>query len=65
VLGEIAQGRSNPVIAESLFVTERAAEKHSNGIFLKLGLASAEDVCKRAKAALMFVAEEGVRVTHV
>jgi hypothetical protein len=32
-------------------------EKHINAIFLKLGLADAEDVSKRVKAALMLLAE--------
>ena len=57
VLGEIAQGKSNIAIAESLFLSKRAVEKHINAIFLKLGLADAEDVSKRVKAALMLLAE--------
>jgi DNA-binding NarL/FixJ family response regulator len=57
VLSEIAQGKSNPAIAESLFLTKRAVEKHINAIFLKLGLADAYDVSKRVKAALVFLAE--------
>jgi DNA-binding NarL/FixJ family response regulator len=61
VLGEIAQGKSNTAIAESLFLTKRAVEKHINAIFLKLGLADAEDVSKRVKAALMLLAEDGVK----
>jgi DNA-binding NarL/FixJ family response regulator len=61
VLAEIAQGKSNTAIAESLFLTKRAVEKHINSIFLKLGLADAEDVSKRVKAALMFLSDaEGV-----
>ena len=58
VLGEIAQGKSNTAIADSLFLTKRAVEKHINAIFWKLGLADAADVSKRVKAALMFLAEE-------
>ena len=57
VLGQIAQGKSNAAIAESLFLTKRAVEKHINAIFLKLNLAFAEDVSKRVKATLMFLAE--------
>src|SRR3954469_14884994 len=57
VLAEIAKGKSNTAIAESLFLTKRAVEKHINAIFLKLGLANAEDVSKRVKAALMLLAE--------
>ena len=49
-------------IAESLFLTKRAVEKHINAIFLKLGLADAEDVSKRVKAALMLLAETGFHV---
>ncbi len=57
VLAEIAEGKSNPAIAESLFLTKRAVEKHINSIFMKLGLADAQDVSKRVKAALLFLAE--------
>ena len=58
VLSEIAQGKSNLAIAESLFLTKRAVEKHINAIFWKLGLAEGTDVSRRVKAALMFLAEE-------
>jgi DNA-binding NarL/FixJ family response regulator len=57
VLAEIAQGKSNAAIAESLVLTKRAVEKHINAIFMKLGLAQADDVSKRVKAALMFLAD--------
>ena len=57
VLAELAQGKSNAAIARSLVLTKRAVEKHINAIFLKLGLAYAEDVSKRVKAALMLLAE--------
>ena len=62
VLSEIAQGKSNSAIAESLYLTKRAVEKHINAIFLKLGLADADDVSKRVKATLMLLAETGLRV---
>jgi DNA-binding NarL/FixJ family response regulator len=55
VLAEIAQGKSNTAIAESLVLTKRAVEKHINSIFLKLNLSDAEDVSKRVKATLMFL----------
>jgi DNA-binding NarL/FixJ family response regulator len=58
VLGEIAQGKSNAAIGESLYLTKRAVEKHINSIFMKLGLADAEDVSKRVKAALLLLTEE-------
>jgi DNA-binding NarL/FixJ family response regulator len=58
VLAEIAQGKSNTAIADALFLTKRAVEKHINAIFWKLGLADAADVSKRVKAALMFLSED-------
>ena len=58
VLAEIAQGKSNSAIADSLVLTKRAVEKHINSIFLKLGLADAENVSKRVKAALLFLSEQ-------
>jgi DNA-binding NarL/FixJ family response regulator len=60
VLAEIAQGKSNTAIAESLFLTKRAVEKHINAIFLKLGLADSQDVSKRVKAALILLSETGI-----
>ncbi|MEA2403420.1 MAG: hypothetical protein QOE08_67 [Thermoleophilaceae bacterium] len=58
VLAEIATGKSNNAIAESLVLTKRAVEKHINAIFMKLGLAATDDVSKRVKAALMFLADD-------
>jgi len=57
VLAEIAQGKSNTAVAQSLSLTKRGVEKHINSIFLKLGLAFADDVSKRVKATLLFLAE--------
>jgi DNA-binding NarL/FixJ family response regulator len=56
VLAEIAQGKSNAAIADSLFLTKRAVEKHINSIFLKLDLRETDDVSRRVKAALLFLA---------
>jgi DNA-binding NarL/FixJ family response regulator len=58
-LAEIAQGKSNEAIAESLVLTKRAVEKHINAIFMKLNLAGSPDVSSRVKAALLFLAEAG------
>ena len=44
-------------------LTKGAVEKHTNAIFLKLGLSNAEDVSKRVKASLLFLAEEGDQAT--
>jgi DNA-binding NarL/FixJ family response regulator len=57
VLAEIAQGKSNAAIADSLFLTKRAVEKHINAIFMKLNLAFADDISKRVKATLVFLSE--------
>jgi DNA-binding NarL/FixJ family response regulator len=57
VLAELAEGKSNSAIAESLVLTKRAVEKHINSIFMKLGLAAEDNVSKRVKAALLFLAD--------
>jgi DNA-binding NarL/FixJ family response regulator len=58
LLGEIAAGKSNGAIAESLFLTKRAVEKHVNSIFSKLNLPETQDVSRRVKATLIFLAED-------
>jgi DNA-binding NarL/FixJ family response regulator len=58
VLTEIARGRSDTAIAESLSLTQRAVEMHISAIFGRLGLAGSSDVSNRVKAALTFLAEE-------
>jgi DNA-binding NarL/FixJ family response regulator len=58
VLAEIAQGKSNAAVAESLQLSKRAVEKHTHAIFAKLGLASSAEVSKRVKAALLFLADD-------
>lgn len=62
VLSLIAEGANNASIAESLVLTKRAVEKHVNSIFAKLGLTEAEDVSRRVKAALLFLADEDAPV---
>ena len=57
LLAEIATGKSNGAIAESLFLTKRAVEKHVNSIFSKLGLPSDQDVSRRVMATLIYLAE--------
>jgi DNA-binding NarL/FixJ family response regulator len=57
VLAQIAEGKSNTAIAESLVLSKRAVEKHINSIFTKLGLVGSEKVSKRVKATLMFLAD--------
>jgi len=55
ILGLIAEGKSNNAIAESLFITKRAVERHINTIFLKLNLRDEEDVSRRVKAVLVYL----------
>ncbi len=58
VLAEIAQGKSNLAIAETLGVSKRAVEKNTHSIFLKLRLAGEAKVSRRVKAALLFLSSE-------
>src|SRR5580692_5408996 len=61
ILAEMAQGKSNSAIAATLFVTERAVEKHTNSIFAKLGLSEEKDVNRRVKAVLVFLSQREER----
>ncbi len=55
ILALMAQGKSNQAIAEDLYLSKRAVEKHINAIFMKLGLAHQDDVSRRVKAALIYL----------
>jgi DNA-binding NarL/FixJ family response regulator len=57
VLREMAAGKSNSAIGESLFLAERSVEKVIHSIFLKLGLSWEPSVNKRVKAVILFLAE--------
>jgi DNA-binding NarL/FixJ family response regulator len=57
VLREMAAGKSNAAIGESLFLAERSVEKVIHSIFLKLGLTWESAVHKRVKAVILFLAE--------
>jgi DNA-binding NarL/FixJ family response regulator len=58
ILEGIASGKSNKAIAHTLFLSERAIEKHSNSIFSKLGLVAEPDVNRRVKAVLLYLSAE-------
>jgi DNA-binding NarL/FixJ family response regulator len=60
VLDHMAQGKNNASIAQSLFLTERAVEKHINSLFHKLGLSEETAVHRRVMAVLAFLRETGV-----
>ncbi len=57
VLEHMAQGKNNAAIAASLFLTERAVEKHINSLFHKLGLSEEPSVHRRVMAVLAFLRE--------
>ena len=60
VLAEIAQGKNNAAVAESLVLSVRAVEKHINSLFSKLGLTEETDTSRRVKAVLLYLsAQEG------
>jgi DNA-binding NarL/FixJ family response regulator len=57
VLSEIAQGKNNAAVAETLVLSERAVEKHINSLFSKLGLSEEPSVHRRVKAVLLYLAD--------
>jgi DNA-binding NarL/FixJ family response regulator len=60
VLEQMAQGKNNASIARSLFLSERAVEKHINSLFHKLSLSDETDVHRRVMAVLAFLRESGI-----
>ena len=54
----MAQGRNNAAIAASLFITQRAVEKHINSIFAKLGVGFDNEAHPRVRAVLLYLAGE-------
>ena len=57
VLPLVADGMSNASIASRLFLTKRAVEKHINAIYAKLELPDESVVCRRVRAAQLYMAE--------
>jgi DNA-binding NarL/FixJ family response regulator len=55
VLSLMAEGRTNPAIARSLVVSDKAVEKHVSNIFSKLDLPPTEDDHRRVLAVLQYV----------
>lgn len=58
VLAEIAQGKSNAAVAETLFLSKRAIEKHINSIFTKLDMPPERVSNRRVRAVLVYLAEQ-------
>jgi DNA-binding NarL/FixJ family response regulator len=59
VLSLMAEGKNNAAIAASLYLTERAVEKHINSLFHKLGLSEEPNVHRRVMAVLTFLRQSG------
>jgi DNA-binding NarL/FixJ family response regulator len=55
VLEQIAQGKNNAGVAEALYLTERAVDKHINSLFAKLDLAAESHVHRRVMAVLLYL----------
>jgi DNA-binding NarL/FixJ family response regulator len=55
VLAQLAEGRSNAAIAETLFIAERTVETHTTQIFQKLGLSASSDTHRRVLAVLAYL----------
>jgi DNA-binding NarL/FixJ family response regulator len=55
VLREMATGKSNQGIAQTLFLSERAVEKNINAVFTKLALGHEPDINRRVRAVLAFL----------
>jgi DNA-binding NarL/FixJ family response regulator len=58
VMREMAQGKNNAAIAESLVLSERSVEKYVHAIFTKLGIAWEPNINRRVKAVLLYLGEQ-------
>jgi DNA-binding NarL/FixJ family response regulator len=59
VLREMAEGKSNRGIAEALFVSEAAVEKHVTAIFRKLEIQGTANEHRRVLAVVQYLREAG------
>ena len=59
VLREMAQGKTNQGIGETLMLSESSVEKYVHSIFLKLDVAQERQVHRRVLAVLTFLRESG------
>jgi DNA-binding NarL/FixJ family response regulator len=55
VVGLMAEGQSNTGIAQTLWITPGAVEKHINHIFSKLGIPATLDTHRRVLAVIIFL----------
>ncbi len=59
VLQEVATGSSNAAVAKTLFMSDRAVEKHVGAVFQKLGLVHESEVNRRVMAVLAYLEATG------
>jgi DNA-binding NarL/FixJ family response regulator len=59
VLQEMATGRNNATIAKTLFMSDRAVEKHIGSVFQRLGLIDEHEVNRRVMAVLAYLEASG------
>jgi DNA-binding NarL/FixJ family response regulator len=59
VMAELASGKSNAAVAETLYLSERAVEKHISSIFTKLELLPERESNRRVRAVLVYLSETG------
>ncbi len=59
VLAVMATGRNNATIAKTLFMSDRAVEKHIGSVFQKLGLVDEHETNRRVMAVLAYVEATG------
>jgi DNA-binding NarL/FixJ family response regulator len=55
VLAKMAEGRTNPAIARTLFMSESTVEKHVSAILSKLGLSEEKEIDRRVTAVLAYL----------
>ncbi len=55
----MATGRNNATIATTLFMSERAVEKHIGAVFQKLGLVDEQVTNRRVMAVLAYLEASG------
>ncbi|HET6868142.1 MAG TPA: response regulator transcription factor [Solirubrobacteraceae bacterium] len=63
ILALVAEGWSNAAIADRVFITKRAVERHIHSIFWKLDLGD-PDTSGRVKAALLYLAGQQTSAGH-
>jgi DNA-binding NarL/FixJ family response regulator len=59
VLAVMATGRNNATIATTLFMSDRAVEKHIGSVFQKLGLVDEHETNRRVMAVLAYLEARG------